>query len=230
MVNWQPSKQDSHWPDLMCQFTWDRSVRQLIDVTWFIWKLSADQLIVLIDRDQCSISFFLASLEAQENWYCTHIGHQYCDQLTAVKTGYPLTSITWPYRGLRCRPIEVKYLSADKLLVFKWSQAQLKFWFQTDLGRENSASCHRQGRQLPLTFLTMVTLWSRSTFNFYALIGQNLTGEFMWKIYAAFWILCTLTADADRVLCQLVMFLTVFFYWMYKMKFSCYQESSVTHG
>ena len=27
--------------------------------------------------------------------------------------------------------------------------------------------------------------WSRSTSNFYALIGQNLTGEFMRKIYAA---------------------------------------------
>ena len=86
------------------------------------------------------------------------------DQLTAVKTGYPLTSSTWPYRGLRCSPIEVKYflkLSADKLLVFKWSQArvwffsfiwnmfcfwaaQLKFWFKTDLGPENSASYYRQ--------------------------------------------------------------------------------------
>ena len=32
-----------------------------------------------------------------------------CDQLTAVKTRYPLTSITWADRGLRCRPIEVKY-------------------------------------------------------------------------------------------------------------------------
>ena len=31
------------------------------------------------------------------------------DQLTAVKTSYPMTSITWPYRGLRCRPIEVDY-------------------------------------------------------------------------------------------------------------------------
>ena len=34
--------------------------------------------------------------------------------------------------------------------------AQLKFWFQTDLGRENSASCYRQGRQLLLTFLAML--------------------------------------------------------------------------
>ena len=41
--------------------------------------------------------------------------------------------------------------------------AQLKFWFQTDLGCENSASCYRQGRQLLLTFLThghaLVTLY-----------------------------------------------------------------------
>ena len=89
------------------------------------------------------------------------VAHQCCYQLTAVKTRYPLTSITWPYRGFRCRPIQVEYffkLSADKLLVFKWSQAHffkfiwnmlclchygpapLTFWFQTDLGRENSAS------------------------------------------------------------------------------------------
>ena len=76
-------------------------------------------------------------------------------------------------------------------------------------------------------FLTMVTPWSRSTSNFYAPIGQNLTGEFMRKIYAASWNLFTLTAIADRVLCQLVMFLSVFFHWMYKMKYSCYQESLV---
>ena len=39
--------------------------------------------------------------------------------------------------------------------------------------------------QLLLTFLFKVTRWSRSTSNFYTLIGQNLTGEFMRKIYAA---------------------------------------------
>ena len=76
----------------------------------------------------------------------------------------------------------------------------------------------------------MVTRWSRSTSNFYALIGQNLTGEFTQKIYAASWKLFTLTAKADRVCCQLVMFLTIFFHWMYKMKYSCHQESSVIHG
>ena len=45
----------------------------------------------------------------------------------------------------------------------------------------------------------------------------------MRKIYAASCNLFTLTAEADRVLCKLVMFLTVFFHWMYKMKYSCYQ-------
>ena len=75
---------------------------------------------------------------------------------------------------------------------------------------------YRRGR----LYLTMVTRWSRSTSNFYTLIGQNLTGEFMRKNYAAPSKLFTLTAEADRVLCQLVMFLTVFFLWMYKMKYS----------
>ena len=179
------------------------------------------------------------------------IGHQCCDQLTAVKTGYLLTSITWLYRGLRCWPIEVEYffevirwqvtsfqmIAGSSLIVFYfiWNMfcfcaAQLKFWFKTDLGRENPASYYRRERQLLLTLLTMVTRWSCSTSNFYALIGQNMTGDLMRIIYAASWILFTLTAEADRVLCQLVMFLTVFFHWMHKMKFSCYQDSSVIHG
>ena len=50
-----------------------------------------------------------------------------------------------------------------------------------------------------IDFLTKVTRWSRSTSNFYALIGQNLTGEFMRKIYGASWNLFTLTAEADKV-------------------------------
>ena len=37
-------------------------------------------------------------------------------------------------------------------------------------------------------------------------------------------------AEAEGVLCHLVMFLIVFFHWMFKMKYSCYQDSSVIHG
>ena len=58
----------------------------------------------------------------------------------------------------------------------------------------------------------------------------NISVEFTRKVYAASWNLFTLTAEADRVLCQLVMSLTVFFPWMYKMKYSCYQESFFIHG
>ena len=56
--------------------------------------------------------------------------------------------------------------------------------------------------QLLLTFLTTITRWSYSTANYYVLIGQNLTGEFMHKIYAASGTVCT----DSWVLCHLVMF------------------------
>ena len=88
------------------------------------------------------------------------------------------------------------------------------FWFLTDLGCENSGGFYMQSL---LTFLTMVTHWWRSLSNLYALIGQNLTGEFLRKMYAASET-CFLIVEADRVLCrQLVMFLTVFFHWICKM-------------
>ena len=59
--------------------------------------------------------------------------------------------------------LKVPTFSSDRRLKFifcvkcRWNilclcVAQLKLWFQTDLGRENSVSCYRQGRQLLLTF------------------------------------------------------------------------------
>ena len=41
-----------------------------------------------------------------------YIGHSQYRQLTAVKTGLPLTSITLPYRGLMCQLINVINLEA----------------------------------------------------------------------------------------------------------------------
>ena len=63
--------------------------------------------------------------------------------------------------------------------------ATSKFWFQTDLGCENSAGFYMQGGKSLLTFPTMVMRWSSSSSHFYSLIGQNVTGEFMQKMYAA---------------------------------------------
>ena len=50
-------------------------------------------------------------------WFTVYffgIGHPCYDQLTPVKTRYPLTSITWPYRGLK--------LTAHRGHVFFWSR------------------------------------------------------------------------------------------------------------
>ena len=101
--------------------------------------------------NQYSISHFLASL-GHMHTYCTSTW----DHLTALKTGYPLTSITWPYRGLSCRPVEIEYLfevirwqvtgfqmiAVSSFIFFNSYEiccvlscpAQLKFWFQTDHG------------------------------------------------------------------------------------------------
>ena len=51
----------------------------------------------------------------------------------------------------------------------------------------------------------------------------------MGKIYVASET-CLLIAEADRVLCHLGMFLPVFLHWIYKMKYSCYQQSFVILG
>ena len=75
--------------------------------------------------------------------------------------------------------------------------------------------------------------WPRSTSNFYALISRNLTSGFMpkFKQHLETCLLWQLKlTEFCHVLFQLVMFLTVFFHWMYNMKYSCYQESSVIHG
>ena len=108
--------------------------------------------------------------------------------------------------------------------------ALLSFWFQTDLAREG-----RQRRQLLLTFLSMVTRWSRSTSNFYA-PGARVCSDWskFWQVSSCEKFMqhhetCLLIAEGNSVLCKLVMFITVFFHWMYKIEFSCYQQSSVMH-
>ena len=57
----------------------------------------------------------------------------------------------------------------------------------------------------------------------------NRRRRFMRKIYAASET-CFLIAEADRVLCHLVIFLPVFLHWIYKMKYSHFQHSFVIFG
>ena len=124
-------------------------------------------------------------------------------------------------------------LSADKLLVFKWSRLKFdcfnsyKICFvfvphnqNFDLNLTSDAKIHPAitGREGSCFWLS--SPWSRVghalRLIFMLWLSNNLTGEFMRKIYAASWNLFTLIAEADRGMCQLVMFLTAFFYWVYK--------------
>ena len=138
-------------------------------------------------------------------------------------------------------------LSADKLLVFKWSQAEVCF-FKIHM---------KYALFLCRTIKILISNWPR-TRKFSQLLQAGRTAAFdfahhghalvtLYVQHLCFdwskfdrWVhaenlcsilnLVTLTGEADRVLCQFVMILTVFFHWMYKMKFSCYRESSVIHG
>ena len=130
-------------------------------------------------------------------------------------------------------------LSADNLLVFKWSQVHvylflkfisnmlclcqyrpvlLRFWFQTDLRRKNSASFFKiqAGKTFSNHGHVLVTLHVQFLFSDWSKFDRWVHAENLCSILKLF----TLTAEADKVLCQLVTFLTVFFYWIYKMKFS----------
>ena len=75
--------------------------------------------------NQCLLSHFLATLKAQEKADCTSM-------LSSIdKTAYPLTSITWPFRGLRCRPIKVEYFFGSyPLTIYSFSNdRRLTFTF-----------------------------------------------------------------------------------------------------
>ena len=66
---------------------------------------------IMVDRDM-------------QPWFTVYlfdIGHPCYDQLTPVKTRYPLTSVTWPYHGLK--------FTAHRGRVFFWSPLLTKCWF-----------------------------------------------------------------------------------------------------
>ena len=180
--------------------------------------------------NQCLLLHFLASLGAQEKTNCTSMlwsidscqNRVSADQyhLTVPRAqvsshrgrvffwSFPLTNYQFQMiagSSLFFAMIHMKYvvfmslwLRTIKILISNWLRTRKFSQFFKNTGGED-------------LFVTMDTRWSRSASNFYTLIGQNLTGEFMRKIYAASWKLFTLTACAEayRVLCQLGIFLTV---------------------
>ena len=108
---------------------------QLIEVTWFIWKLSTDQLIVLLDRNQCSISYFLASLGAQENYNAHILGIN-----VAINWQMSKQSIRWPvsldriagsgvnpsrssiFEVIRWQVTSFQMIAGSSLIFFNWCE------------------------------------------------------------------------------------------------------------
>ena len=104
-------------------------------------------------------------------------------------------------------------------------------WSRTRKFSQSFKNTSREAKRQLFIFLTIVTRWSRSmTVPFLCCDWSKFDRWFMQKIYTASWNLFTLTAEADWVFCHLEMIFTVFFHWMHKMKYSCYQQSSVIHG
>ena len=107
-------------------------------------------------------------------------------------------------------PSTIKILISNLPRTRKFSQL-----FKNTGGEDLLLSWTRVGHALrPIFMLWLVKIWQVSSC----------------RKYTASWTLFTLTAEAERVFCQLVMFFTVFSHWMHKMKYSCYQQSSVIYG
>ena len=146
--------------------------------------------------------FTLASLGAQEKTNCTSVlwPIDSCQNRVSADQ-YHLTvprAQVSTHRGrvfldVICWQITSSKWSQAQVYVFQWfiwnilclchyGPALLRFWFQTDLGRENSVSFFKKYRRAR-PFLTIITRWSHSTSSFYALIGQirqvSSCGKFM---------------------------------------------------
>ena len=116
------------------------------------------------------------------------IAHPCCDQLTAVKKEYPLTSTNLTgsrtsYKFSNDRRLKFNFFKCIRNELSLWA-ALIKFWFQTDLGRENWASFYRYSREGSCFRRRVWPTREHGESNFYSLIGQNLKGELMLKIYA----------------------------------------------
>ena len=89
----------------------------------------------------------------------------------------------------RCEAFHFFSFSAFHFFSFLFFSFHFIFTFNFKLtwdgpGTREFSQLSQTGKLL-LTFLTMVTRWSRPKSTSYVLIGQKLTGEFMRKNYAA---------------------------------------------
>ena len=115
---------------------------------------------------------------------------------------------------------------SNMLCLCHYVPALLGFWFQTEAKIQPVFFKVQAGKTLSYHGHALVTLYVQFLYSdwskFDSWVHAKKLCSILKIVYFDSW--------SWRVLCQLVMFLTVFFHWMYKMKYSCYQESSVIHG
>ena len=141
--------------------------------------------------NQCLLSHFLASLGAQEKTNCTSMlwsidscqnrisADQYHltvprAQVSTHRGRVFFEVIRWQITSFKWSQAQVYFFQgfiSNMLCLCHYGPALLGFWFQTDLGRENSASFlkYRQGRP----FLTMVTRWLCTFVGFESMIWPS---------------------------------------------------------
>ena len=166
-------------------------------------RVSADQYYLTIPRDQVSTNrgrVFFEVIRWQITSFKWSQAQVYFFQMIHMK--YVVFMSPWP--------------RTVKILISNWPRTRIFSQVFKNTGAENLfLPWSRVGDALrPIFILWLVKNWQVSSW-----------GKFMQHLET-----CLLWQLKLTVLCQLVMYLTVFFHWMYKMKYSCYQESSVIHG
>ena len=122
-------------------------------------------------------------------------------QMIAGSSFYIIFKIYMKYVVFICRTI--------KILISHWPRTR-KFSQLLQAGKTVAFDFSHHGHALVTFYVQFFLLWLVKIWQ------VSSCGKFMQHLETC------LTAEADRVLCQLVMFLTAFFHWMYKLKFSCY--------
>ena len=174
--------------------------------TSMFWSIDSCQNRVPADQYHLTVS------RAQVS---THRGQVFFEVIRWQGTGFQMIAGS---SLIFFKKIHVKYVvflcRTIKILISNWPRTR-KFSQLLQAGRTAAFDFAHHGHALRPTFmLWLVKIWQVSSCG-------NLC-SILNLVY--------LTAEADRVLCQFVMFLTVFFHWMYEVKFSCYRASSVIHG
>ena len=94
---------------------------------------------------------------------------------SSIFWSYPLTS----YQFSNDRRLKFNFLKKNRMKYVVFMCRTIKILISNWSRTRKFSQLLQAGKTVAFDFFTMFARWSRSTSNFYALIGQNLTGEFM---------------------------------------------------